>query len=655
MRILIGIILLFSIFSNAFPQKQGSELIDSLKSDLTRSAEDTNKVILLGKLSFEYHRFNTDLGIYYGEQAILLSQKLKYGTGVAASYNFLATNYAIKGNYPKALDYFMKSLSKFTETGDQAMIATLENNLGLIYVNINEPAKAIECFDKALVINERLNNIKGQSLNYGNLGIIYSNQNQFVKANEYYYKALKIDEKINNKDAVARNLSNIASSELAMGDYCEALNIGYKALKISKEISSVYNEANCSMVIGETYFTLSGDTIKFSSLCNYFTADKKTNLINANKYLGFALKLYKQLNNLRSVSETSLTLSEIYEKLGDYKKALEFHKNYSANYDSVYSKDNSFIIANLEKMSELSMRDNQIKIKTLEIENKNSQMLLQIIVSITILVAVSLLSFFFYNKHKYQKKINIELDHKNKELKRLYATQNKFFSIIAHDLKSPFQGFLGLSQIMVEEAGNYSPEELTKFGGDLYQSANNLLRLLKNLFDWAQMQKGSIILQPKELSLTKLIAENVETINRRCEQKGIKIINNVTTPLQVNADENMLNSVLLNLISNAVKFTKKDGTVTVSVKKCENEMTEISVSDNGVGMPKSTVDKLFVLGEKIGTRGTDGELSTGLGLLLCKEFVEKNGGQIRVESKEGKGSTFYFTIPGCPYSFPHPA
>jgi signal transduction histidine kinase len=301
------------------------------------------------------------------------------------------------------------------------------------------------------------------------------------------------------------------------------------------------------------------------------------------------------------------------------------------------------------------MRDNHIKIKTLEIENKNSQMLLQIIVSITILVAVSLLSFFFYNKHKYQKKINIELDHKNKELKRLYATQNKFFSIIAHDLKSPFQGFLGLSQIMVEEAGNYSPEELTKFGGDLYQSANNLLRLLKNLFDWAQMQKGSIILQPKELSLTKLIAENVETINRRCEQKGIKIINNVTTPLQVNADENMLNSVLLNLISNAVKFTKKDGTVTVSVKKCENEMTEISVSDNGVGMPKSTVDKLFVLGEKIGTRGTDGELSTGLGLLLCKEFVEKNGGQIRVESKEGKGSTFYFTIPGCPYSFPHPA
>ena len=178
------------------------------------------------------------------------------------------------------------------------------------------------------------------------------------------------------------------------------------------------------------------------------------------------------------------------------------------------------------------------------------------------------------------------------------------------------------------------------------QTANNMYKLLKNLLEWAQMQQGVLNYQPKDLSLIERIQNVVETIQNRSEQKGIKIINEIVTPYVVYADERMTDSILLNLISNAVKFTHRFGTVTISAKPAPGKMIEIAVSDTGIGMTKTDLDKLFKVGEKVRTIGTDGELSTGLGLLLCKEFVEKHGGKIWVESEERQGSTFRFTLPG---------
>jgi len=233
----------------------------------------------------------------------------------------------------------------------------------------------------------------------------------------------------------------------------------------------------------------------------------------------------------------------------------------------------------------------------------------------------------------------------NDELKELNLTKDKFFSIIAHDLKSPFQGFLGLTQIMAEEANSFSADDLTTLGTEMHQTADNLFALLKNLLEWAQMQNGSMSFEPKKILLSELISESIRTIRKRSEQKEINIINETTDSEFVFVDNNMINSVLLNLLSNAVKFTKRTGTIIVKVKRAENKMLEISVRDTGIGIPKDKIQKLFKAGEKIGTKGTEGELSTGLGLLLCKEFVEKHGGKIRVESQENIGSTFYFTVP----------
>ncbi|MBI2417661.1 MAG: PAS domain-containing protein [Ignavibacteriales bacterium] len=243
-----------------------------------------------------------------------------------------------------------------------------------------------------------------------------------------------------------------------------------------------------------------------------------------------------------------------------------------------------------------------------------------------------------------RKQIEEELKIKNEELKAINAAKDKIFSIIAHDLKSPFQGFLGLTEILADSTEDFSKEEMVDIGTEMYQATVNLFALIKNLLQWAQMQNGSIIFQPKTIQLAHLVIEVIESCRQRSKQKGIRIFNQVPETFLVEADETLLNSVLLNLLSNAIKFTHRGGTVVVKAHGNADQIIEISVTDTGTGMSQELVEKLFVIGEKTGKVGTEGELSTGLGLLLCKEFIEKMGGQILVESEEGKGSTFRFSL-----------
>ncbi len=240
----------------------------------------------------------------------------------------------------------------------------------------------------------------------------------------------------------------------------------------------------------------------------------------------------------------------------------------------------------------------------------------------------------------------------NKQLQELNANKDKFFSIIAHDLKSPFHGFLNLTKIMATESKSYSVSEFTSFSQALNDSAVNLYKLLENLLEWAVMQQGKTDFNLQKLNLNTMVSKNITTITDRAKQKGISLINQVKDSINVSADEKMIDTVLRNLLSNAVKFTRKDGIINVNAIPIENGMIEISVRDTGIGISKNDVDRLFRVGEKVSSKGTDNELSTGLGLLLCKEFVEKHGGKIWVESEKENlpahktgGSTFYFTLP----------
>jgi PAS domain S-box-containing protein len=237
-----------------------------------------------------------------------------------------------------------------------------------------------------------------------------------------------------------------------------------------------------------------------------------------------------------------------------------------------------------------------------------------------------------------------EINHKNELLTSLLKEKDKFFSIIAHDLSSPFQSFWGLTEMMTDDDADYSHEEYVEMSKKLNKLARNLYVLLRNLLEWAQMQKGAMDFEPESFNISDVLDPIIETSLTRCEQKGISLINTIEPDISLLADKKMVNSILMNLISNAIKFTSRGGSVSVSAKTINDSTIEISVTDTGIGMTKDKLKKLFKLGEKTKSEGTDGELSTGLGLMLCKEFVEKNGGKIRVESKPGIGSKFYFTL-----------
>ena len=244
-----------------------------------------------------------------------------------------------------------------------------------------------------------------------------------------------------------------------------------------------------------------------------------------------------------------------------------------------------------------------------------------------------------------RKKAEEIINLKSCELQKVSAEKDKFFSIIAHDLRGPFNGFLGFTQILVEELPNLTIDEIREMAIDLKTSAINLYRLLENLLEWSLMQRGFTEFKPQSIFLKSKIDECIRSLFELFQKKGIMLEINVPEGMTVMADANMLCSTIRNLASNALKFTKKGGLVTISALPVSDRLVRISIHDSGIGMNRQILDNLFHIDQKTNRLGTDREPSTGLGLFLCKDFVEKNGGDLTVESEEGKGSTFSFTVP----------
>ncbi|MCZ4694620.1 PAS domain-containing sensor histidine kinase [Ancylomarina euxinus] len=230
------------------------------------------------------------------------------------------------------------------------------------------------------------------------------------------------------------------------------------------------------------------------------------------------------------------------------------------------------------------------------------------------------------------------------KLRELNATKDKLFSIIAHDLRSPFNGILGFSRLLIDNLKDFELAECEEYLGIINSSAKSTLILLDNLLNWAKSQTGRITFKPQEIILASIINETIELSKTVAIGKNILLAHNQSGDIEVCADRDMLKIILRNLISNAIKFTKPGGNISVLSKKKQSRV-EIAISDNGIGMSEETINKLFKVETNRTTMGTENEIGSGLGLILCKELVEIQGGKIWVESELGKGSNFIFTIP----------
>lgn len=230
------------------------------------------------------------------------------------------------------------------------------------------------------------------------------------------------------------------------------------------------------------------------------------------------------------------------------------------------------------------------------------------------------------------------------KLNKMNAAKDKFFSIIAHDLRSPFNTILGFTNLLLESTRNFEIEKFENYLGIINSSTKNTLVLLDNLLDWASFQTGKIEFNPEKLIVSSLIKNSIENSNSAAKIKNISLNYNCESEIEVFADSNMLKSILRNLISNAIKFTNVGGEINLFAT-IEKNHVEITVSDNGIGMNQETLSELFEISKKVSSVGTNNEKGSGLGLALCNDFVKKHQGEVYAKSTIGKGSDFIFTLP----------
>lgn len=267
--------------------------------------------------------------------------------------------------------------------------------------------------------------------------------------------------------------------------------------------------------------------------------------------------------------------------------------------------------------------DDKVQVRTSELQNANKKLKIEI---------------------EERKKIEKALLESESKLQEAIAAKNTFFSIIAHDLRNPFNAVIGFSNFLKDNLSNLDKKEIEEYTGYINESANSAFNLLNNLLDWARSQTNMISYNPEKFNVAEVIESTLAILSGEAHKKDITVINEINQKVWTVADKNMISAVFRNLISNAIKFTTNGGKVSIYSKLVDG-FHEFTIEDTGVGIKKEDIEKLFRIDTKISTTGTAMETGTGLGLILCREFLEKNGGEIFVESEVGKGTRFKFSLP----------
>lgn len=641
--------------------------------------------------------------IEYYQQAIAIMRSVGDNSFIGHCITNLSKVYDRTGNAKLALEGYNEAIEYFIKQGDKQGEANCYNIMGVLYQRLGNVPLAIDCHQRSIKIQEEKKDSKGVSANLINLAGIYHNQKDYKKTIEYNQKALQIAQELDDKHMTAGCLLNIGSAYLQTNNP-QALEYLQRALAHSETLKIMSLKIEVRLVLGNYYSTQKdfgkalkfytdalkiSETIDLKSTISEITSKMASVYFAQNQYalaLKYARNSLSIANTTRQIGvqkEAHKLLADIYAATNRFEKAYSHSKQYKKFSDSIYNESNVRQIAEFEyqykyeKEKQILELDQQKRDAVQAAEIKQQQTItLSFIVALLLMM---LLVFYIYRSYRNKKLSNIlltqqktEIETKNKELtllneeiraqkeeitsisrnlelqntelQTLNATKDKFFGIIAHDLKNPFNAILGFLDLLTITVPQNTPEQTLEQVGLMQASAKNAYKLLENLLEWARTQTGAIDFKPQQWPLKNLVAETIAICGQQAKEKNISISDDIPGKLMVYADRNMLSTILRNLVTNAIKFTHKDGSIIISCS-CSDDITTISVADNGIGMDESTRTKLFRINEKISILGTEQERGTGIGLLLCKEFVEKHGGHIWIESEVNQGSNFKFTIP----------
>lgn len=610
-------------------QEQYSQSVDSLKESLKKTTKDTTRINILNRIASSYFYTKPKEGIPYGEAALKLATKIHWKKGIALANKNLGVCQWVLTDYPKAMNYFYKSLSNYEDLKDQNGISETYNNLGLVYIETKEYDQAFKYFNKAFEINKKTGNKISMVYNLNNIAAAYYNLKKLDKALEYYTKSKELNLSMHDPNGLGYSYSKIGKIYSDQKNYSKGLDYFKKALN-SFDKDQTYNIGNTYLEMGISHYKMALENPN----------NKKQLLIQSVQYLNEAIDLFSETGILDRLSISYFELYKTKKEQGIYAEALTYFEKHNTLKDSLFSNQNQNKLNNIQSKREIDLRDKQIEIQKLKIKNDTRKVYLLAIITISITLLLILFFWLYISKRN----TNQLLLDKNKEISNINKQKDKFFSIIAHDLRGPFNGFLGLTELLAEDIDEMEKEEIQFAAVNMRSSAKNLNRLLNDLLEWSRMEQGLISFVPQEINLAEVIKECSSTLQEAANKKQIAVEISIDQNLKIFADHHILQSVIRNILSNALKFTPRNGSVKIEAH-ADSKNTYVSIADNGIGMDAKMVKNIFQLDVKTNRTGTDDEPSTGLGLILCKEFVEKHNGKIWIESKVNKGSIFHFNFP----------
>jgi signal transduction histidine kinase/Tfp pilus assembly protein PilF len=577
------------------------------------------------------------------ERALEIYESISDKKGMASVITNEGNMYHRMTMYDKAQECFFRAFQLYSESGDMNGVASVLNHIGIVYRQLNNHEMALDYFYRSLELYNQIGGIRrGIASVQNNIGIIWSERNDFTKALDYYSQSLQSYEKIKSLNGIATASHNIGILHTRLGNYTDAMESYQRSVDINISASNYFNLANNYNNIGELYFLMKEFGKSFD-------------------FLEKALEIAVKINARRVISENYLFRTRLFRETGEFEKSLFNYELYDACNDSIFNTDARENIARLQvrhnrenQLSELELlqKDNEIRKSNI----RKQRNYLAYLSGLAILTGLFLIAV--NGLYRYRKKLFLNLQEKTSQLEvansdlattelnlqKLNSTKDKFFSIIAHDLKNPFTALLGFSETLHHDYKDLTREQVLTYIDIINKSAANLYRLLENLLEWSKSQTGNIQFKPEKISLRELAETGINTVMVNAKRKNIVIRNEIPADSIVYADKNIVSTIIRNLVNNAVKFTHNNGEVVLSSRKV-NGFIEVSVKDNGVGIGPVELKKLFNLEYNITSIGTNDEKGTGLGLLLCSEFVKKSGGRLWAESEAGKGSKFTFTIP----------
>ena len=527
------------------------------------------------------------------------------------------------------MHYYQESLRIRSAINDKKGVSTVLNNIGIVYLDWGLAEEAFIRHQEALNIAREIDDVYAIAYSNTNLGNYYNSLKQYHEAIHHYKLGYAtVIKKGINQTSYSFLLANIGRGFREMGRLDSALYYFQSSLHQAFLINNKYWIASAEYNLGKTYLMMNS-------------------LDSARKHILRCFRTSFEENYTSLFINNQIALAELEEESGNFRSAYYNYKEASVLKDSIFNQDKLLKFNELQIQINLKQEEakNTLLRKNIEIQELaiHKQKIFRIILFGSILLILVILVVIAKSRNTYMD-LTKRLQKTEKELRDSNSSKDRFISIISHDLRNPILSLLGISEILESKYDTLSTEKIKDFIKLQYDTSINANKLLEDLLEWAKAHTGKVEYLEETLDVYEITEENTYHFGLMAQEKRISIENKVQENSFIKADRKATDTLIRNILTNAIKFTEPGGKISIEAEKIGEEM-RISISDTGIGMSDELVNHLFRLDYHHTSLGTDKESGTGLGLILCKELVEKQGGRIWVESQVGKGSKFIFTLP----------